>query len=71
MRESDTYLAILDEGAIVELKKVILWLGQQSLGSPSESVAARLAAMEDLEHLERIVKLTNSVKTWEELLETP
>jgi hypothetical protein len=70
MRDSDTYLAILDEGAIAALKKVILRLGQKSLGVPAETVTATLAAMEDLEHLERIVERIGDVKSWRELLET-
>jgi hypothetical protein len=71
MRESETYMAILEEGAIATAKKFILRLGQKSLGVPSESVTAALAAIEDQERLERIHDRLGEVKTWQELLETP
>ncbi len=71
MRESESYMAILDEGAIATAQKFILFLGQKSYGAPGESVMATLDAMEDLERLERIFKRISDVKTWEELLETP
>jgi hypothetical protein len=62
-------MAILEEGAIAVLKKMILRFGRKSLG-PSESVTAALGAIEDQERLERIHDRLGEIKTWEELLET-
>jgi hypothetical protein len=50
---------------------LILRFSQKSFGPPGESVTATLAAIEDLERLERILERIGQVKTWEELLETP
>ena len=68
MRDSDTYLAILDEGAVEEAKKLILRFGQKSLGAPGETVTATLAAITDLERLERLHDRLGDVKSWQELL---
>jgi hypothetical protein len=75
MRESDTYLAILDEGReegrIEEVKKLLVQFGQKSLGVPGESVTATLAAITDLDRLERLHQRLGDVQSWEELLATP
>jgi hypothetical protein len=68
MRDSDTYLAILDEGAVEEVKKLLFRFGQKSLGAPGEAVRATLAAMTDLERLERFFEHLGDVKSWQELL---
>jgi len=71
MHESDTYLYILDEGRIDQTKKLILRLGQKSLGAPGESVAATLAGITDLERLERMADQLRDVRSWEDLLAVP
>jgi predicted transposase YdaD len=75
MRDSDTYLAILDEGReegrVEEVKKLIVRFGQKSLGTPGESVTAALASMTDLERLEFLLERVGQVQTWQELLATP
>ena len=71
MRESSTYLGILEEGAISEVKKLLLRLGQKSLGVPAENVSATLAASTDLDRLERWLESLPEVKSWEELLALP
>lgn len=71
MRESDTYLAILDEGAEKEAKKFILFQGQDRFGPPSESARATLEAITDLERLEQLGRRLLHVSTWEELLQQP
>jgi hypothetical protein len=71
MRESDTYLAILDEGRLEQTKKLLLRSGQKSLGVPGESVAATLAAITDLDRLENLFDRLPEVKTWQELLALP
>jgi hypothetical protein len=71
MHDSDTYLYILDEGAIRELRKVIVQLGQKRLGPPAESVTATLAGITDLERLERIAEHLRDVQNWQQLLAVP
>jgi hypothetical protein len=72
MRESVTYMAILDEGRdegrIDEAKKIILRLGRELFGPPDEATAATLAAIEDLERLEFLSDQLLKVKSWQELL---
>jgi hypothetical protein len=75
MQESDTYLAILDEGAergrLEEIKKVIVFLGEEKLGPPSESFKTALNAIEDLARLERLARQVHRISTWAELLDLP
>jgi hypothetical protein len=68
MQDSDTYLFIQDEGAIKELKKMILRLGPKLLGTPDESIKTTLAGMDDLELLERVLERMADVESWQELL---
>ncbi len=68
MRESDTYMAILDEGRVEQAKKLLLRLGKKSLGVPGETEEAVLAAITDLKRLERLHDHVFDVKTWQELL---
>jgi hypothetical protein len=73
MRDSSTYMAILDEGrdegALAEAKKLLLRWGQQTLGSPGESIASALAACTDLDRLEKMLEHLGKVKSWQELLD--
>jgi predicted transposase YdaD len=71
MRESTTYQYILEEGCIEEARKLILRLGRQRFGPPSETVTAVLSGMTDLERLERISDRLLVVSNWQELLDTP
>ena len=71
MRESETYMAILEEGHLEEVKKLIVRLGRKSLGAPDETVIATLSGMTDLERLERILERLEDVQDWQELLATP
>jgi hypothetical protein len=72
MRDSDTYLAILDEGReegrLEQAKKLLLRFGQKSLGAPGERVTATLAAFTDLERVESLFDRLSEVRSWEELL---
>ena len=45
MRESVTYMAILDEGRVEEARKIILRQGRKLFGPPDESTTAALTAM--------------------------
>jgi hypothetical protein len=71
MHDSDTYMAIIDEGREAEVKKVILLVGNELFGAPEESTKTRLQAITDLDRLERmVVKIVRS-SGWPELLDTP
>jgi hypothetical protein len=71
MHESDTYLAILDEGQEKHAKKILLLVGEKRLGPANESVQARLADVTDLERLDRMVLQAVTAATWQEILDTP
>jgi hypothetical protein len=71
MQESDTYLAILDEGQEKYAKHVVLLLGEKRLGAPDESAKARLEGITDLERLDRMVLQAASASSWAEILDTP
>ncbi len=72
MRESDTYMEILDEGRdegrVEEAKKLLLHWGKKSLGVPGKADKAVLAAITDVQRLERLHYHLGDVKTWQELL---
>jgi hypothetical protein len=71
MRESDTYMAIIDEGREEEARRLILRLGEQRFGAPSDSVRSALAQINDVDRLERIFDRLLLAAGWSELLETP
>jgi hypothetical protein len=75
MQESDTYLAILEEGEEKGqekyARKAIMLVGQQRCGSPPEEVKSRLENIRDLEHLDRMLCRAVTAAHWGEILETP
>jgi hypothetical protein len=71
MHESDTYLAILDEGAEKAFRKVILLQGEDRFGPPDESVKTQLQLITDLDRLERMARRTPKAASWQEIIETP
>ena len=71
MHESDTYLAILDEGQEKFAKEAILVVGEERLGSPDKAVRTQLAHVTDLERLRRMVRRAAKATGWQEILETP
>ncbi len=71
MHESDTYLAILDEGQEKFARKAVLSIGQKRCGLPPDEVKNRLGNITDIDRLERIVLRAVDASTWEEILETP
>jgi hypothetical protein len=71
MRDSDTYLAILDEGREEQLKEDILRLGRKRLGPPEEGAIATLKGIADLERLRRLLDRLLDATTWQDLLDTP
>jgi hypothetical protein len=73
MKDSDTYLAIIDEGREAEAKTVILRQGRKQFGIPTESTTATLNGITDLDRLDRLIdRLFDATATsWQELLDTP
>ncbi len=86
MKDSDTYMAILEEGLEKglerglekgreegreeELRQLILMLAEEYFGPVEESVLARINAMSDLNLLRRIVRRIPKEPSLEALLET-
>jgi hypothetical protein len=71
MRESDTFMAILEEGEEKEAKSVLLRLGKKRFGEPDEAIAAHLTAITDLERLHRLQEHMFEATGWHDLLDTP
>jgi chorismate mutase len=71
MRDSDTYLAILDEGREEQVKKDILRLAQKRFGPADEPSKARLNGITDLERMERLLDRLLDATGWQDLLDTP
>jgi hypothetical protein len=71
MRDSDTYLAIMDEGREAQVKNDILLLGAQRFGAADQVVTTRLAALSDLDRLNRMVGRLLAASSWQDLLDTP
>jgi hypothetical protein len=68
MKESSTYQAILNEGAIGSLQKTLLILGKQRFGQPQQAVEHAIRGLSDRQRLERMVEKLDGCSTWEELL---
>jgi hypothetical protein len=71
MQESDTYLAILDEGQEKYARKAVVLVGQERCGSPPDEVKSRLENIRDLERLDRMLHRALKAANWDEILETP
>jgi hypothetical protein len=71
MHESDTYLAIIDEGQEKGNRDAILIFGEERLGPPTESVRAELAAVTDLPRLKTMIRRATKAANWQEILDTP
>jgi hypothetical protein len=75
MHESDTYLAILEEGEEKgqekHARKAVMLVGQEKCGIPPEDVRNRLENIKDLERLDRMLRRALKAGSWNEILETP
>jgi hypothetical protein len=71
MQESDTFLAILDEGQEKGTRASILVVGEERLGTPDESVKEQLSNVTDLARLMRMVRRAAKAASWQEILDTP
>ena len=72
MKESVTYQAIVEEGVekgrLEEARQMLLDLGTERLGEPSEDVERAIGRIADLERLRRLGRRLMHVATWQELL---
>jgi hypothetical protein len=68
MQMTETYQFILDEGAVKHTRSLILRLGREQIGEPSEKQKNKLDTIEDLERLDRIALKVLTAKSWDALL---
>jgi hypothetical protein len=71
MQESDTFLAIEDQGREKALREVTIVAGEELVGPANEAVRARLANITDLERLKRMHRRALKAASWQEILDTP
>jgi hypothetical protein len=71
MHESDTYQAILDEGEVRGLHRMLLRQGRKRFGDPDPATQAALTAITDLDRLQRMAERLLDVAAWQDLLQTP
>ncbi len=72
MQESDTYLAILDEGQEKQAREDILVVGEERFGIPEEAIRVQLNNITDLQRLKRMHRrAVKKAANWQEILETP
>jgi hypothetical protein len=71
MHESDTYLAILDEGQEKCARDDILIFGEEKFGSADDAIKAQLSAVTDLSRLKRMVRRAARASNWQDILDTP
>ena len=69
MQESDTYLAIIDEGREKEAKTAILLFAEERLGKPDEEVKEALTLISDLDRLERMIRCAAKASSWQAILD--
>jgi len=73
MRESSTYQMILDEGRVEgrveEARTLLVQLGVDKFGVPSEDASQALETIADVERLERLIRRILRARSWDELLQ--
>ena len=69
VEESTTYQAIVEEGQIREVRKLILRHGKRKFGRPTAAVTKALEASEDLDRLERLLDRVFTATSWQALLD--
>jgi hypothetical protein len=71
MRESETFMAILDEGREIEARRAIRLVARRILGEPDEQTVTHLEGITDIDRLERIIQRAAIAPNWQDLLDTP
>ena len=60
-----------EEGRAEALQKTVLRLGGRRFGQPNNEITAAVAAITDVDRLERLTEQLLQASNWQELLETP
>jgi hypothetical protein len=71
MRDSTTYMGVIDEGREIQLKADIRKIGVRRYGGIDDTTSTKLQGITDLERLERIFDRLLDAPDWEDLLGTP
>jgi len=69
MRESMTYQATLEEGAIEMCRNNVLLLGTRKFGTLNQDEAAILNDIDDVDRLQRMLFAIEEAKSWEQVLD--
>ena len=70
VEDSTTYQYIIEQGALKEMRKVVLEHGAIKLGAPTDKVKAAIQGLEDLPRLERMGLRVLTAKSWNDVLKT-
>jgi len=68
MKESATSQGILEEGAVKALQNAIMRVGRGRFGAASQEIEMRLATVDDVDHLNRMLERMHEAASWAELL---
>jgi hypothetical protein len=68
MKDLPGYQFLLKEGAIEHTRELVLKLGREQIGEPTDKQAAKLKSIQDLERLDRIAVKVLTAKSWDALL---
>lgn len=71
MEESTTYQWIMEQGRVEELRRVVVFLGQDRFGPPDPDTLANIKSITDIDYLEELVRRVVKVSGWQELLACP
>lgn len=68
MKESDTYMEIIEEGEAIGVPKTLLRQGRKRFGPPDTATKTAIEAITDLARLETLTERLLDVTSWQELL---
>jgi hypothetical protein len=71
LHESDTYLAILEEGQAKAGREIVIRFGEQRCGPADKVIRDTLSSITDPDRLMRMFDRAVEASTWEEILGTP
>jgi hypothetical protein len=71
MKDSDTYMAILDEGREQQFKADITRLARKRFGIGEDQMLSQLRGITDLDRLSGIFDRLLDVKSWQEFVDLP
>jgi len=70
MHESDTYMAIVEEGELKAARRILLRQGRKRFNEPDAATKAALEAITNVARLERMADRILDASSWQELLAT-